>query len=366
MSLGIPVVLSHVMGIRVARGFAPICNLSEISRADIYDAVTNPTGTQRDLSPKHARDAYEYIRTEEVGFFPEIFLASRNPKAFDLTIYDHTRGFGSITFNKHFISISSDIAISRVDGNHRLHLADGHAPGFPRLEKIVSFCIALDITKEQEIKLFRDINNNQRRMNTSHLDNIKLMIDDRRDIARRDPALYIARVLRDDMDSPFYGKIYDGGRGDVDKFIPLRTLKSGIDYMLSRPTRLTSLDDVDVQAKVIKNYFHAVSRWEPDAWKRPKEYLMLRGAGLWGVCFLGASVIDRALGRSQYRPEDMLKILRSGRTWDWSKGGDFQGYSGRGGALKISDQIVAELEEGMGGSLKSLIQTISEDIAKGL
>jgi DGQHR domain-containing protein len=361
--LRLAVVVSTVMGVKVARGFARICDLADISKPDIYDAATNPTGTQRDLSPKHARDAYEYVKSEEIGFFPEVFLALRDPSAATVQITNEARGYGTLEVSKSAIKRSDQIKISRVDGNHRLHLADGHAEGYPRLTNIVSFCLALEVSKDQEIKLFRDINNNQRRMNTSHLDNIDLRLAGERAIARRDPALYIAKKLRDDHDSPFYGKVYDGGRSDVSKFIPLRTLKTGIEYMLSRPTRLTSLDDTDVQATVIKNYFMALRNWEPEAWKRPKDFLMLRGAGLWGICFLGANVIDRALGKGQYRNQDMVNILKSGPDWDWSKGGDFQGYSGRGGALKISDMITGELEDGSGSSLKSLIQKISSEIS---
>jgi DGQHR domain-containing protein len=363
MVLRIPVVSATVMGLPVVRGYARICDLAEVSKPDIYDATLNPTGTQRDLSPQHARDAYQYLKTEDVGFFPEIFLALRDPSAATVRLTNPSRGFGTLEIGKAAIKRSDEIKVSRVDGNHRLHLADGHAEGYPRLTNMVSFCLATDITKDQEIKLFRDINNNQRRMNTSHLDNIDLRLAGPREIASRDPALYIAKKLRDDSDSPFNGKIYDGGRSDVNKFIPLRTLKTGIEYMLSRPTRLTSLDDVDVQAQVIKNYFSALRSWELNAWKKPNDYLMLRGAGLWGVCFLGASVIDRALGKSQYKSNDMLSILKSGPDWDWSKGGDFQGYSGRGGALKISDIITSELEDGVGGSLKSLIKKISSEIS---
>jgi hypothetical protein len=59
----------------------------------------------------------------------------------------------------------------------------------------------------------------------------------------------------------------------------------------------------------------------------------------------------------------MLVILKSGPEWDWSKSGDFQGYSGRGGALKISDLITSELEDGAGSSLKALIREISSEIS---
>ena len=351
----LPVVVETVMGLRVARGFARICDLADMSRPDIYDAAKNPTGTQRDLSPKHARDAYEYVKNEDIGFFPEVFLALRDTSAVTFKMTNPSNGYGTLDVHIASIRNSPDIKISRVDGNHRLQFADGKSEGFPRLEKVVSFCLALEINKEQEIKLFRDINN-------SHLDNIDLRLTSAKIIARRDPALYLAKKLRDDDDSVLRGKIYDGGRSDVTKFIPLRTIKTGLEYMLSRPTRLTSLDDVDVQATVIKNYFLALKSWEPEAWADPKEYLMLRGAGLWGVCFLGANVIDRALGRGKYKSSDMLAILRSGSDWDWSKGGDFQGYSGRGGALKISDIVTSELEDGSGGSLKSLIQKIASEI----
>ncbi len=104
-----------------------------------------------------------------------------------------SNGYGALDIHISAIRNSPEIKISRVDGNHRLQFADGKSDGFPRLEKIVSFCLALEISKEQEIKLFRDINNNQRRMNTSHLDNIDLRLAGAKVIARRDPALYIAK-----------------------------------------------------------------------------------------------------------------------------------------------------------------------------
>jgi hypothetical protein len=65
--------------------------------------------------------------------------------------------------------------------------------------------------------------------------------------------------------------------------------------------------------KVVKNYFEAVKRWIPDAWKSPKEFVVLRGAGLWGICFIGAEVIDRTLRDGSFKTESMIKVLRSGK-----------------------------------------------------
>ena len=80
---------------------------------------------------------------------------------------------GTLKINVNVIKKEETIAISRVDGNHRLYYAGGNFQGFPPIEKEVSFCLAFKLTLEEEIILFRDINDNQRRMNTNHLIELK-------------------------------------------------------------------------------------------------------------------------------------------------------------------------------------------------
>ncbi|MGM3386836.1 DGQHR domain-containing protein [Stutzerimonas stutzeri] len=357
----IPVIKGNVLGVSVLRGFAPLCDLARVSQADIYDPKTNPTGTQRDLSPKHAKDAYDYIRTAELGFWPEVFLSARNGEVLDFQPVSEDGIYGIVTINIVKIASNREISISRVDGNHRLHYADGATEGYPAIEKPSSFCLAVDLSLDQEIALFRDINNNQRRMSTSHLDNVEVRLTPEEQIKKSNPELHISKKLGDDPDSPFYGRIYDGGKKTAASLVPLRTLKTGIEYMMSRPTKLTALPDADVKYKVIRNYFSAVKRWSPESWKEPKKHLLLRGAGLWGICFLGAEVIDRALSNGQYSVDSMLKILKSGKNWDWSNDGNFQGLSGRGGATKIRDWIVSEFQDESGASLQDLYKKIMEE-----
>jgi hypothetical protein len=88
-----------------------------------------------------------------------------------------------------------------------------------------------------------------------------------------------------------------------------------------------------------------VKKWQPRAWSSPKEYIMLRGMGLWAVCFIGAQVIDRALLQGVFKTKDMLAILRSGKDWDWGKNGDFKGLGGRAGALEISKMVTKKLKD---------------------
>src|SRR5438094_10496259 len=79
------VLQGRVLGVDVFRGYAPLCDLALISRADVYDQKKNPTGTQRDLSPKHAREAYEYVRNRELAYWPEVFLCVRDSRAYKFT-----------------------------------------------------------------------------------------------------------------------------------------------------------------------------------------------------------------------------------------------------------------------------------------
>lgn len=112
---------------------------------------------------------------------------------------------------------------------------------------------------------------------------------------------------------------------------------------------------------MIRNYFNAVRKWQPKAWKSPKEYIMLRGSGLWAICFIGAQVIDRALLQSEFKPAQMLTILRSGKDWDWGKKGDFKGLGGRAGALEISNRVTRKLQDENRMSTKDLFDKIMSD-----
>lgn len=360
-TLNIPVIRGKVLGVTVLRGYARLNDLAKVSKADVYDKVKNPTGTQRDLSPKHARAAYEYVKDKDFAFWPEVFLCTRDNEVITYIPSDLDEDFGTLHIDVKDASKKGKISISRVDGNHRLYFADGSQEGYAPIEKIVSFCLAYNLTREEEITLFRDINANQKAMNTSHLDNIHARLTPEDELKRDDPDLYIARLLGRDSESPLYDRVYEGGKKPAGFSISLRTLRTGIKYMLSRPTKLTALRDPDAQYKVIRNYFIALQMWEPSAWDSPSKYILLRGAGLWGACFIGADVIDRALSQAKFKPDDMLIILQSGKDWDWSNKGDFQGYSGRGGAVQISDKVTSELQDESGISVSSLYQRIMQE-----
>jgi DGQHR domain-containing protein len=360
--LEFPAVRARVLGVDVYRGFGKLADLAEISMADIYDQVENPRGTQRDLSPQHAREAYEYVKNRELGFWPEVFLCARKAEVITFTpISMEQPDLGILSVNLGLISKSSAICISRIDGNHRLHYGDGKQAGYVRVEKTVSFCLAFGLKRVEEIQLFRDINDNQKRMNTSHLDGITAKLTPEEELKRREPELFIAQQLSRDPRSPLHGKVFEGGKRRAGADIPLRGLKTGVEYMLSRSTQLPHLEDPEAQFKVIRNYLEAVKKWQPNAWTNPKDYIVLRGAGLWAIFFIGAQVIDRVLLKKEYSPAEMLAILKSGKDWDWGTKGDFKGFSGRSGALEISRLVARKLHAGDKISTKQLFDQIMSE-----
>jgi DGQHR domain-containing protein len=360
--IGLPVMAGQVLGFEVYRGLGKLCDLAKISQPDVYDKRNNPQGTQRDLNKAHARAAYEYARN--VGgnnFFPEVTLSLREPSVVHFEPFQPGAAAGYLEVDLGAIErmrTNGKICISRLDGNHRLYYADGLADGFEPLEALAGFCLVMGIIPLLEIKLFRDINGNQMRMNTSHLDNIlaRLTPEDRLKI--EEPGLYIAKKLGEDQRSVFHHMVWEGGVKPKYFTIPLRTLKSGMKGLRSTSRRLRLLGNVDAEYRVISNYWHAVKIWQPDAWDAPRDYIILRGAGLWAICYIGAEVVDRCLETEKYDTESMVRILRSGRDWDWRKNGYFRGYSGQAGAKRIAEEVIRELESEAGISVASLTQKI--------
>ena len=131
------------------RGSAPLAHLALISQTDVFDQVSNPDGLQRDLSPKHASEAYEYVkRAAEHGYpraFPEVVLNVRDKRILESTENGQAL---RMCFNIGGMS-GAKVHVSRVDGNHRLYYAKGDDRRTPLLSE-VPFQIHIGLTREQE------------------------------------------------------------------------------------------------------------------------------------------------------------------------------------------------------------------------
>lgn len=170
-----PVLVGTCLGYEAYRGFGSLSDLAKISAADVFDQDKNRSGTQRNLSIKHARKAHQYVLGTVKAFYPELILNVRDKSYVRFAPFEGQHEveqadvkFGTLAFVKD-PGHAGKIVVSRLDGNHRLWFADGREKGMDPISRPVSFCLLMITDLEKELELFRDINDNQMGMNTSHL-----------------------------------------------------------------------------------------------------------------------------------------------------------------------------------------------------
>jgi len=360
-----PVIIGHCLGYKVYRGFAALKDLAELSRADIFDQRKNPRGTQRNLSRQHARKAYDYVSSVTEAFYPEIIVNIRDQSYVRFEPIKNEGSvegveFGTLEFTKD-PKKSKSVIVSRLDGNHRLWFVDGHETGMDAVDRPVSFCALALPNLEEELGLFSAINDNQMGMNTSHLHNITARLLGEKVLKIRDPALYIVQQLQKDRTSPFYKRIHEGGavkRGATLRGLTIANLKNAVKDMLTRSAKLSQFPDADAQFKIIKNFWEAVRRWMPNAWKRPGEYIIFRGVGILAITYLGVEIIDRCLLKGKYETDDMLVYLKQIPAVDAFLAKGKLPYAGRAGGKKMASDLIRDLEEEGEVSLSKLQKMI--------
>jgi DGQHR domain-containing protein len=357
------VLVGNCLGYKVYRGFAPLWQLAEISRADMFDQEKNPTGTQRNLSRTHARKAYDYVANEDRAFYPEVIMNVRDSTYIRYSEYEECGqpGFGTLEFIKD-PRHSRNVVISRLDGNHRLWFVDGHEKSMKAIDRPASFCILTVSDINKELAIFRDINDNQMGMNTSHLQNITARLLGKKALKATDPALYIVQKLHQDPESPFHDRIHQGGaiqRGTALGGLNTASLKNAVKDMLTRSTKISQFPDVDAQYELIKNFWVAMKLWLPEAWEHPNDYIIFKGVGLYATTYLGIEIADRCLLKAKYSAVDMLEYLKKipNPTEALSSKGGIP-YAGRAGGRKLASDLIAELEDEGELSLQKLQKLI--------
>jgi DGQHR domain-containing protein len=302
---------------RCFRGSAPLAHLAVISQADVFDQDKNPDGLQRDLSPKHAAEAYEYVSKElDADFpraFPEVVLNVRDKRVVnieDITkiVVDDSgddqppvRTF-RITFDRGAMR-DGKVSVSRVDGNHRLFYADGDDQRDPVLAW-APFQIHVGLSREQERSLFVDINANQKGLNSSHLAVLRHKLTPEEEEVRNHLERWVARKLAEaDPQSPWHGLIHMGGSKKgaraqgLSRPVNFASLQSGVDRTIKKSQYLHDLTDPFAQYVVIRNYWQAVKEAFAEEWARPKEFLLLKNIGVLSLSILGGTIIDRCISR---------------------------------------------------------------------
>ena len=394
------------------RGFASLETLADISAADVYDQEENEYGTQRELKPAHAKEAYKYaIGAVEVDSsmdpraFPEVILNVRTPDLIQCVQDGIEFSIDSLDFDSddvincdviiniqdlHYPAVQYEPEISRVDGNHRLSsvpkVEDREEVSFP----IASFAIFVGLTKDQERKIFADINGNQAKMNTSHLLQI---------LAKRkgDSSLYSESTrpawFATVMSSPghsFEGRVFMGGaKKGVKKLtggtlpITFAALVSMMKHTLGSlkselieafPTELCveAENGNDESMLVLKQsaegfvqlfeyFWQSVQEVFPEAWNDTKKssYVLYDAVGNVALSMLAGDIISDVMKSDNSTEEDIKTYIKkevsnldhAGVTLAKS---DYPGFAGLAGAKRLYEKLISARSSGKSGVGKTL------------
>lgn len=347
------------------RGFASMAALASISKDDpmrIGDQGV-PEGVQRRRIAKHAREAYEYARTSSASdqprLWPEVVLNVRDRSVVSV------RGSKSVKGGLSFVQLRFDtsklnaenagVAVSRVDGNHRLYYAAGYRKTFAPLDVSCPFLITIGLTEEQELRVFADINDKQMGLQRALRTTQHAIIEGQDVLYSKAPAEWLVDKLLKEPTSPF--------RGLVDLGI---LKKRGEHYPIKRPALIRaherllsqwiSRNDLtkEQQYKAVENFWNAVKNTWPGAWDETvytpanRRYFLWRSQpSMYALGSLGGYLMTRLETKLQQASfEEFLKQISSEipELWCQKVGGRVNPDSQLGGHTG-SNSLFGKLED---------------------
>lgn len=365
------------------RGYSDLRKLAAISGADVQDPETNPTGTQRPLNDQHVKRAFDYASgaaglppETTPRLFTEVILNARNTELIEL--YDVEDPENTLELSSFGDAVEAGIftvglrvnidemeypfpvnnpPISRVDGNHRLSSVDTNVdtPGDnPDTQGEVSdipvaFCLLVGLDKEQEIRIFKDINANQKSMDTSHLQNIEIITEgEALKVNEKRRHIWLAAQLRK-PGMAFENMIDVGGdkEGTLEKFgaphpIRLSTFSSTLKQQVVKTNSFKVLyaEKPDEILNALNNYWSAVKEVFPDAWADKKNYILLRSIGLTGFALLGATLLDKGIENGDGSKDFFALTLRAVANVVDLSATAWEGMAGAGGGSKVANALI--------------------------
>jgi DGQHR domain-containing protein len=376
------------LNLRVLRGFGQLDSLAFISAPDVFDQVDNPLGTQRALSPEHARDCREYAleatglpAEESPRFFPDILLNVRDTNVVELyniedpeELYEFDSFADDTEVPANFVGVRISLQalenpkafhnpqVSRVDGNHRLwgmdEILQQEAETPDEGQSIddvptVAFSMLVGLTAKQEASLFRDINGEHKGMDVTHLASIEARITDPAEL-RSDPKrlpLWVA----DQLSQPgraFENMVFLGGertglkRLGEQRPVKLNSLRTTLAQQLRSAPRATAHfgDEPETLLGMLDNFWKAVRDTFPEAWSDRRDYILLQAIGLGAFAKFGGAILDSAFENGSMEYADFVRFLEPVKDKVSLRRDEYRGIAGAGGAQVIADKLLKASE----------------------
>jgi DGQHR domain-containing protein len=380
-----PCLVGRNLNLLTLRGYARLDQLAVVSAPDIYDMKQNALGTQRDLNLQHARECRAYAMDavglppeEDCRFFPEVILNGRDSGVVEIYELDDPNNLLDLDSLSDPAELDTGPAVglrirvadvefpkktlapqvSRVDGNHRLFgtdellesAAEGNGTTLDDDFPMVPFALLLELSPDQEAKLFRDINGEHKGMETAHLTQLTARLADPEKLKSelKFRALWIAIELTN-PGRAFEGMVFMGGsKAGVKKegFIPpikVNALKTTIQQMLkSAQTASTVLENnPDALLNLIDNFWKAVRAKFHDAWENKKDYILLQAIGLGAFAKFGGVILDRAFEETSVEQEDFEKYLAPVVEQVSLERSEYPGIAGAGGVDYVAKRLIS-------------------------
>ena len=389
------VVVGTNLNVRVIRGYASIRELALISAPDVYSQLNNKFGTQRSLDKSHSKQVFQYAMesleessTVSPRAFPEIILNARDigvinlvETATNLPIeidsnddQDAETITADLVIDVRSIEYGREInpQISRVDGNHRLQGAstylveEGENPIFP----MVPFSLFVGLSPQQERALFKDINGEQKTMDTAHLTTIRAELAKESQLLENESgrALWIAERLQEEG-KPFEGMVFRGGDKKAFKAaglsvppiglnalqaavlttmkgcrnLSLIELKSGNEDQIEQD----NLHNAKALSVLLTRFWNAVKKAYPDAWQDKSNYILLQSIGMTGFSKLASVIIDQGIKDGKTKQSDFELVLGHIASKVALVKSNWAGFAGAAGATKVFEELNSHANEGL-------------------
>lgn len=205
-------------------------------------------------------------------------------------------------------------AAQLIDGQHRLEGIKAAMAEKPDLaNKTIIVSLAINLETKDAAKIFLNINSEQKPVPKSLIYDLYGVTDEGRNFAIN-RAEDIARILNEDINSPFYNVIkYPGmprGKGKLDLSTVVNALKAYVDH--DGKLEEKNVSSLNLQATVLQNYFNAL-KYHADKvskWSTISSNIFYKAAGFIGAIeFFMENVLPKCVAQRSFKQEVIVKMF---------------------------------------------------------
>lgn len=292
---------TKINGITIYTLIMTVKDLANISYVAVRGKDTEEGAVQRVLNRQRIMSIKNYVLDDNL--FVNTFVIN----------WTYTKSLPLITEAEIELPIIYGAA-QLIDGQHRLEGIKAAITENPDLaNKTIIVSLAINLETKDAAKIFLNINSEQKPVPKSLIYDLYGVTDEERNFAIN-RAEDIARILNEDVNSPFYNVIkYPGaprGKGKLDLSTVVNALKSYVDH--DGKLEEKNVTSLNLQATVLQNYFNAL-KYHADKvskWSTISSNIFYKAAGFIGAIeFFMENVLPKCVAQKSFKQEVIVKMF---------------------------------------------------------